>query len=383
MAGRGTLAGQVVQITRRRQLRHLQVVLGGRAADHDGQVVGRAGRRAEATELLVEEPGQPRRIQQRLGLLVQERLVGAAAALGHEQELVVRSGAGGVVQLDLGRQVGTGVALLPEVQRCQLRVAQVELLVGVEDAGGDGGLVVAAGEHRLGALADHDRGPGVLAHRQHAACRDAGVAQQVGGHETVVRAGLRVVDDRPQLGQVRRAQQVLDVPDRLVGQEGQGGRFDREELAARDGFDADAVGGHQPVLGVVVTAQRQKFGVPEHRSNGHGGAAPSRVRGGEATRRWRASTVPRPGSGRRKAGAASDRPDLPGCAAISGIGPGKPAKPLGWLKIGVIEITSQLQQTGVLTRWATRFGNGDPGRESARPPCRAWRAERRCWLRFS
>ena len=63
----------------------------------------------------------------------------------------------------------------------------------------------------LAALAHHDRRAGVLAHRQDAAGRDAGVLQQVAGDELVVRAGLRVVQDRPQLPQVRGPQQVRDV----------------------------------------------------------------------------------------------------------------------------------------------------------------------------
>ena len=92
-------------------------------------------------------------------------------------------------------------------------------------------LVLPAGEDVLGALADDDGGAGVLAHGEHAARGDARVAQQVHGDEPVVGAGLRVVDDRAQLGQVRRAQQVLDVADRLFGEGGQRLRVDLEERA--------------------------------------------------------------------------------------------------------------------------------------------------------
>ena len=87
------------------------------------EVVRRAGRGAERAQLLVEEAQQARRVEQRLRLLEQEALVGRAAALGHEQELV--RVAVDRVDLDLGRQVGAGVHLLAHVERRHLRVAQV------------------------------------------------------------------------------------------------------------------------------------------------------------------------------------------------------------------------------------------------------------------
>ena len=81
---------QRVEVARRRQLGHLERVLRGHPADDDGQVVGRAGRGAQRAQLLVEERRQPPRVQQRLRLLVEEGLVGRAAALGQHQELVLR-----------------------------------------------------------------------------------------------------------------------------------------------------------------------------------------------------------------------------------------------------------------------------------------------------
>ena len=94
---------QRVEVAGRGVLGRLQRELGRRAADDDGQVVRRAGGRAERAQLLVEEPQHRRAVQQRLGLLEQVALVGRAAALGHEQELVgvaaarrrARSGPGG------------------------------------------------------------------------------------------------------------------------------------------------------------------------------------------------------------------------------------------------------------------------------------------------
>ena len=81
---------QVVEVVRRGVLRGLERELRRRTADHHGQVVRRARGRAERADLLVEELQHPRRVQDRLGLLVEEGLVGRAAALGHEEELVLR-----------------------------------------------------------------------------------------------------------------------------------------------------------------------------------------------------------------------------------------------------------------------------------------------------
>ena len=80
--------GQRVEVVGRGQLGGLHGELRRRAADDDGEVVRRAGRGAEGLHL-VEQPRQQRGlVEQRLGLLEQVRLVGAAAALGDEQELV-------------------------------------------------------------------------------------------------------------------------------------------------------------------------------------------------------------------------------------------------------------------------------------------------------
>ena len=161
--GRRALGGQLVQVVRGGVLRGLQGELGGRAADDDRQVVRRAGRRAERADLLLQELHHGGLVQDGLRLLVEERLVGRAAALGHEEELV--RAAVGRVQLDLRGQVGAGVLLVPHGQRGHLRVAQVELRVRVVDAARQGLLVAAFGEHVLAALAHDDRRAGVLAHR--------------------------------------------------------------------------------------------------------------------------------------------------------------------------------------------------------------------------
>ena len=78
---------QGVVIVRRRHLDGFQRCFRRRAADHDGKVIGRAGRSAEGTNFLVEKSIR-RFVQQRLGFWIQERLVRRPAALGDEQEFI-------------------------------------------------------------------------------------------------------------------------------------------------------------------------------------------------------------------------------------------------------------------------------------------------------
>ena len=173
-----------VQVAGRRQLGRLHCDLGRGPAHHDGQVVGRACGRAQRADLGVEKLEHAGLVQDGLGLLVEVALVGRAASLGHEQQLVGVAVDGG--DLDLGRQVGAGVDLLPHRQRRHLRVAQVGGLVGLEDAAGDGLLVAAARDDALAPLALDDGRARVLAHGEDAARGDAGVLQQVERDEAVV-----------------------------------------------------------------------------------------------------------------------------------------------------------------------------------------------------
>ena len=112
------LARQVVEIARRGELHRLEVHLGRGAADHDGEVIGRAGRGAEGADLGVEELQQRRLVQHRRRLLVQVALVGRAAALGDEQEFV--GVAVGRIDVDLRRQVGAGLHFLEHRDRRDL-----------------------------------------------------------------------------------------------------------------------------------------------------------------------------------------------------------------------------------------------------------------------
>ena len=309
---RGPRRRQVVEVVGGGVLRGLQGVLRGRAADDQGEVVRRAGGRAQRADLLLEVGHQPGRAEHRLGLLEEVGLVRRAAALGHEQELVrrlvPRRRVG--VELDLRRQVGAGVALLPHGERRHLRVAQVQLGVGVVDPAADGRLVGARRQDVLAALAHDDRGAGVLAHRQHPAGRDVRVLQQVQRHEPVVGRGLRVVEDPPQLREVGRPQEVRDVAHRLEREQPQRLRLDLEERASRRLDGRHALGGDQAVRRLVGAA-RQQVGVGEL------GHALRVCRGSATAPRRAAAPAPRPtarparppgGRARGPAGAPRARP---------------------------------------------------------------------------
>ncbi len=104
-------------------------------------MIGGAGCCADRADLLRNEAKQRLRIEERLGLLVEERLVGRSAALGQEEEVVLVAGHG--IELDLRGQVRAGVPLIVHVEWRELGVAQIPLGVGLVDAKGEGFGVIA------------------------------------------------------------------------------------------------------------------------------------------------------------------------------------------------------------------------------------------------
>src|SRR5579859_774673 len=142
---------QRVEIAATRKLHRLERELRRRAADYDREVIGRTGRGAEGADLLVDELHQRLRVQHRLGLLVEERLVGGAAALGDEEQVVLVALVG--EEIDLRRQIVAGVHLLVHREWRDLAVAQICLGEGLPDAGRERRCVAAAGPDALAFLA--------------------------------------------------------------------------------------------------------------------------------------------------------------------------------------------------------------------------------------
>ena len=251
VAGLAARGGERVEVLGRGVLGGLDGELGRGAADHDRQVVRRAGRSAQRAQGGVEEAGEALGVEQRWGFLEQEALVGRASALGHEHQLVLV--ARRCVDLDLGGQVVAGVALGEHVERGELGITQVRGEEGVGDALGDGFGVVevwvfsGAGEHPLALVTPDDRCAGVLAARQHASCGDVGVLEQFEGHEAVIGRCLGIVQNRCERGQVVRAKQMGDVAHGLRGEHPQRLGFDLQEAPARGGDRRDVIRREMPV----------------------------------------------------------------------------------------------------------------------------------------
>mmetsp|Transcript_21332 Transcript_21332/g.46606 ORF Transcript_21332/g.46606 Transcript_21332/m.46606 type:complete len:232 (-) Transcript_21332:493-1188(-) len=188
---------QAVEVPYAGQLDELEVLLRTEPANDDCQVVGRAGGRAQALDLVQQEGLQGGRVQHGLGLLVQAGLVGTAASLGDEQEVVCVARSG--VELNLSRQVAACVLLGEHVQRCHLGVPEVGLRVGPVHALAEGLLVLTIRPNVLPTLANNNAGAGVLAAGENHACSNIRVLKQLQSHKAVVSGRLRVIQDVAQL----------------------------------------------------------------------------------------------------------------------------------------------------------------------------------------
>ena len=259
----GALGRQAVEIARRGQLDRLEVLFGAGAADDDGQMVGRAGGGAEVVNLGLEEVEQPVAGEDRGRFLVEEGLVGRAAALGHEQKFVIILALG--IDIDLGRKIVAGVLLLEHRERCELAVAQVALEVGRRGARRQRVVVAALGPDPPALLAHDDRGAGVLAHREDSAGRDVGVLHQVVGDEAVVGRGLGIVEDVAQLLEMARSQEMVDVAEGGFRQQAQRFEIDLEDVLAGEAVDGHVLIGELPVGRGVGTQRKEREGCVGHR----------------------------------------------------------------------------------------------------------------------
>ena len=249
---------QFVIVAGGRHFDGLEVQLGRQAADDDGEVIGRAGRRAERQNLLLDEADQTVMRQQRGRRLVEEGLVGGAAALHHEQELVGVLALG--IDVDLRGQVVLRVLLFEHRDRRELRIAQVFLFVRVAHALGDRALVLPVGEDEAALLGHHDRRARVLAHRQHAAGRNVGVLEQVVGDELVVRGRFRVVENFGELREMARAQEMIGIDRRFFREPADRFAVHDQEFVVAHLLDAHAFSGDQ-TIGRLVFSEREEGGV--------------------------------------------------------------------------------------------------------------------------
>ncbi len=162
-----------------------EVLLSRCTANHEGNVIGRTGSCAEALHLLHEERDERTLVLNR-GLRhgIEVGLVSRTTTLGDKHELILctlRS-----LDVDLGREVTTGVHLVVHVQRGILRVAQVVLGEGIEDTQAQGLLVLETGPHLLTLLTVDDCRTRILTERQDATGSHLGIAQELQGHILVI-----------------------------------------------------------------------------------------------------------------------------------------------------------------------------------------------------
>ena len=162
---------QVVVVFGRGELYGLEVGLSRGAAYDECDMIGRAGRSTEGPHLLDQETLELLGVEQGLGLLKEEGLIGRTAALGYEQELVL-SALGGI-DVHLCREVVAGVLLLVHVQGNGLGITEIVSGIGIVDSVLESLLVADAGAvgclvhpHLAALLGHHDSGAGILAERQ-------------------------------------------------------------------------------------------------------------------------------------------------------------------------------------------------------------------------
>src|SRR5262249_58794944 len=84
--------------------------------------------------------------------------------------------------------------------------------------------------------------------------------EEIVGGELVVVAGLRVVEDRAQLLEVARPQQVVDIGERRFRERAQRLAFDHDELVFARAFQPYAIGGELAVGRGVATEREQRGG---------------------------------------------------------------------------------------------------------------------------
>ena len=248
-------SGQVVQVTGRRFLDGRQVRFGRRTADHQREVVRRTGRRTEVHNVRPNEFGQRLLVQQRLGLLVQERLIRRSASLGDEQEAVfvaLRR-----VQVDLRRQVRPRIFLFGHRERHHLRIAQVAVAIRFVNAFRQGFGIVRARIYVLAFLPDHDRRAGILAGRQFALGRHRLIQQHRISDEFIVIGGLRIVQDIGQFLQVRSPEVERYVGERLARKQFQSFRVDLQDFAAVAFDRLDIIFGEQAILGGILRNRKR------------------------------------------------------------------------------------------------------------------------------
>ena len=213
--------GETVIVFDAGELDSEKILLRRSAADHESDVIRRAGRGTKAAHLLHQERKQGALVLDGgLRHWIEIGLVRAAAALGYHDETVFVAFDG--FQVYLGGQVAAGIHLVVHVQRCVLAVTEILLCICIEHAHAQSLLVFETSPNLLALLAVDDGGTGVLAEREHSLHRSFGVAEELQGDVFVVLAGFRVFQDSGHLLVVGAAEHELTIVETLPGHECKG-----------------------------------------------------------------------------------------------------------------------------------------------------------------
>ena len=114
---------QIIIKTSRSQFHSQQVLFSRCTTDYKCNVVRRTSSCTQSLHFLNQERNQSSRIQDSLGFLIQISLVGRTTTLSHAQEFIFHSLSS--LNINLSRQVATGVHFLIHGKRSILRITQV------------------------------------------------------------------------------------------------------------------------------------------------------------------------------------------------------------------------------------------------------------------
>ena len=205
----------------RSQLHSEQVLLGRSTTNHEGDMIRRTSSCTPTLHLLYQEGDERTLILDgSLGHRIEVGLVGRATTLGHHHKLILSTL--GSLDINLCRQVATGIHLVVHIQRCILRVAQIVLGKGVEHTQRECLLILETGPDLLTLLTMDDGGTRILAERQDTLGSGLCITQELQGDILVVLRGLRIGQDLSYLLIMLSAQHELHIVEGLLGQEGQG-----------------------------------------------------------------------------------------------------------------------------------------------------------------
>ncbi len=251
-----SLCGKVVIIFYGGFLHCGKVGFGRSASDHERDVVGRTGGRAEGLHLLDEERHECLPVEDSFGFLIKICLVGRAATLCHEQEVVFCAFGG--VDFNLCGEIAAGVHLVVHVERRVLRVAEIVLGVGLVDAFGNFLFVIAACPYLLAFVGGTYRCAGVLTEGEHALGGNLGIAEHGESHKLVVLRRFGVMENLGHHLVMLAAQHERAVVGTYIGQKGKGLGGDHKHLVAVPVLGFHALFGEELILG-GVSSEREHF----------------------------------------------------------------------------------------------------------------------------